>query len=58
MEKRLLLTLLLVLVGLLGVDAALPKYSAELEQKAKSGDAFAQRDLAVCYYSGNGVAKT
>ena len=57
MEKRLLLTLLLVLVGLLGVDAALPKYSAELEQKAKSGDAFAQRDLAVCYYSGNGVAK-
>lgn len=57
MEKRLLLTLLLVLVGLLGVDAALPKYSAELEQKAKSGDAFAQRDLALCYYYGNGVAK-
>ena len=58
MEKRLLLTLLMVFVaGVLGIDAALPKYSAELEQKARSGDAFAQRDLAVCYYYGNGVAK-
>lgn len=58
MEKRLLLTLLIVfVVGILGIDAALPKYSVELEEKAKAGDAFAQRDLALCYYYGNGVAK-
>lgn len=57
MEKRLLLTLLLVLAVVSGVNAALPKYSVELEQKAKAGDAFAQRDLAVCYYYGNGITK-
>jgi TPR repeat protein len=57
MGKRILFALLFILASVFGVNAAKPTYSAELEQKAKSGDAFAQRDLAVCYYMGNGVTK-
>ena len=53
MGKRILFALLFILASVFGVNAAKPTYSAELEQKAKSGDAFAQRDLAVCYYMGN-----
>ena len=34
-----------------------PTYTAELQQKAESGDAAAQLDLALCYDSGSGVEK-
>ena len=49
--------LLLFLLMLLPLSAMTQTYSAELTQKAQSGDATAQCNLGLCYYYGNGVSR-
>ncbi len=55
-KMKIVTSIIAAAIGLVCLaDQGTPSYSAELKRKAESGDASAQLDLALCYFSGYGI---